>query len=351
MSEFLSLRLEIPRGDGVGASLDVSETDSLKTFVFEGARAGRFIVEGSHDGTAWATLLGRDRAISLFAGPRAIARTVEGITKHLRIRSLATRGLPLPEWLGVGALAARAENVFAIIPAPTDAGVGKSIDLGRNTSLEKTFIVGGRLPPGVRYSVLASVDGEHFGEVLRLQGGQQDRTRTVAAVCRYLALEKTGRGAGPVVTVGAKGIAQGEGGGDGGPSQVVERSQISLSDEGAVTTEIGSEERVVREYFVPLSGLTGRRGFEATLAGFFGADGPGAGEALFKLRMGGRAGRPDGEVLVELEESSSGSPRSATERVRVRPSDEATLIKLTAQSSGRAHAVARGLVISFQSLS
>jgi hypothetical protein len=352
MSEFLSLRLEIPRGDGVGAPVDVAETDSPKTFVFEGARAGRFIVEGSHDGSAWAMLFGRDRATSLFTGPRSVARTVEGVTKHLRVRSLGTRGLPPPDWLNVGALTARGENIFESIPAPTDAGLGRPVDLGRNTAVEKTFIVGGRLPPGVRYSVLASVDGERFGEILRLPSGPQDRARTIAAVCRYLRLEKTGRGAGPPVTVGAKGIVPPEDGGGGEPGEIEYRSQISLSDEAAVTTELAADEQVVREYFVPLSGLAGRRGLEVTLAGFFAADGPGSGEAVFKLRMGGKPGKPDGESLVELEESSAtGAASSVTERVRTRPSEDVTLIKLTAQSSGKVRASARGIVITFQSLS
>jgi hypothetical protein len=244
-------------------------------------------------------------------------------------------------------------NVFATLPAPAEAGLGKVVDLGDEVGLEKTFIVGGRLPPGVRYSVQASVDGEHFGEVLRLPSGQQDRARTLAAVCRYLRIEKVGRGPSPAVTVGAKGLVLAGGGGDGNgePPTVSLRSHVSLADEAGVTTELASEEQVLREYFVPLANVSDRRGFEATLAGFFAAEGPGSGQALFRLRMGGKPGRPDGEVLVELEERSTGAARSVTERVRTRPTDAATLVKLTAQSSGKVRAVTRGVVITFHPIS
>jgi hypothetical protein len=351
MSELLCFKLDIPRGDGVGPSIDVADADGPKTFVYQGARAGRFVVEGSHDGDNWAMLAGRDRAVSLFTGARPIARTVEGIAKHLRVRALGTRGVALPDSIGVGALPALAENVFATIAAPTDAGLGKPVDLGDEVGLDKTIILGGRLPPGVRYSLLASLDGDRFGEILRLPSGPQDRARTIAAVCRYLRIEKVGRGASPVVTIGAKGLVGDSGDSGGGePSGGSTRSQVSLSDEAAVMTDLASDEQVVREYFVPLTAVSERRGFEATLAGLFGAEGPGSGEALFRLRMGGKPGRPDGETLVEIEERTAGSARSVTERVRTKPSEAATLVKLTAQSSGKVRAVARGVVITFHPL-
>lgn len=352
MSESLCFKLDIPRADGVGPAVDVADADSPKTFVFGGARAGRYVVEGSHDGDSWAMLAGRDRTVALFTGARSIARTVEGIAKKLRVRALGTRGISPTGSIGVGALEAAAANVFAILAAPAEAGLGKAVDLGDEVGLEKTFIVGGRLPPGVRYSVLASVDGENFGEILRLPSGQQDRARTLAAVCRFLRIEKVGRGPSPAVTVGAKGLALGDGGdGNGEPPTVSLRSHVSLSDEAAVTTELASEEQVVREYFVPLANVSERRGFEATLAGFFAAEGPGSGQALFRLRMGGKPGRPDGETLVELEERSSGGARAVTERIWTRPTEAATLVKLTAQSSGKVGAAARGVVITFRPIS
>jgi hypothetical protein len=343
--------LEIPRGDGVGKAVDAADTDSPRTFIYPGATAGRFIVEGSHDGAAWAMLFGRDRAQGLFTGSRSIARTVDGVVKELRVRALGTRGVAPPAAIDVGALPACAENVFATVPAPAGAGLGKPVDLGADVGLEKTFILAGRLPPGVRYSLLASVDGEHFGEILRLPSGQLDRARTVSAVCRYLRIESAGRGAGPAVTVGARGLARLSDSGGGDPGTGDARSQISLSDEGAVTTDSSPDEQVLREYFVPLAELSGRRGFEATLAGFFAADGPGSSGVLFKLRIGGRSGKADGDTLVELEEQSTGCPRSVTERVRTHLTESASLIKLTAQGSGKARATARGIVITFQSLS
>jgi hypothetical protein len=342
------LNLEIPRGDGVGAPTDTGLTAATKTFIYAGAPAGRFAVEGSHDGHTWAVLLGRDRSQqAFFSGTRSQVLTLDAVVKQLRVRATGTRGVACPDGIGLGAPPAQGKNVFAQLPVPEDGDRGEPFDLGARTGLLKTFILGDGAPSSSGFSILASVDGERFGELVRLQGGNQDRMRTVAAVCRFLRVDRIGPGACPHITVGAEGLGetqagQGDGQNEGG-------ALLTLSDERAAATSSLSVEEVLREFYVPLGSPSWPQGIEATLSAFCGTEGDeGGGRAIFNLRMGGRPGRPDGDILTHLTGRGSGSPQVATSRPFSQPDEPTTLIKVTAKGDGSVQAALRSLVITFQ---
>ena len=180
------LNLEIPRGDGVGDPSDTGLTAATKTFIYPGTPAGRFAVEGSHDGHTWAVVIGRERAQqAFFSGNRSQVLTVDAVVKQLRVRATGTRGVACPEGIGLGAPPAAGKNVFAQLPVPKDGDRGDPFDLGPKTGLLKTFILGEGAQSSTGFSVLASVDGERFGEVLRLQGGTRTVCEPIAAVCRF----------------------------------------------------------------------------------------------------------------------------------------------------------------------
>jgi hypothetical protein len=342
------LNLEIPRGDGVGDPSDTGLTAATKTFIYPGTPAGRFAVEGSHDGHTWAVVIGRERAQqAFFSGNRSQVLTVDAVVKQLRVRATGTRGVACPEGIGLGAPPAAGKNVFAQLPVPKDGDRGDPFDLGPKTGLLKTFILGEGAQSSTGFSVLASVDGERFGEVLRLQGGNQDRMRTVAAVCRFLRIDRIGPGVCPHITVGAEGLAEAQSaeGGSSGDGTAL----ITLSDERAVATSSASDEEVLREFYVPLAGPSWPRGIEATLSAFCGTEGDEeGGKAVFNLRTGGRAGRADGDILTHVTGRGSGSPEVATSHPFSQPDEPTTLVKVTAKGDGSARATLRSLVITFQ---
>src|SRR5436309_7022935 len=100
--------LDVPAGEGAGKPFDTAFAGAPKSFAFSGATRGRYLVEGSHDGTAWATLFGRDRARALFFGKRAVFKTVEGVVKLVRVRGVGTRNVTTPPSMGLAAAATRA---------------------------------------------------------------------------------------------------------------------------------------------------------------------------------------------------------------------------------------------------
>jgi hypothetical protein len=342
------LNLEISRGDGVGDSSDTGLTAATKTFIYPGTPAGRFAVEGSHDGYTWAVVIGRERTQqAFFSGNRSQVLTVDAVVKQLRVRATGTRGVACPEGIGLGAPPAAGKNVFAQLPVPKDGDRGEPFDLGAKTGLLKTFILGEGAQSSTGFSVLASVDGERFGEVLRLQGGNQDRMRTVAAVCRFLRIDRIGPGVCPHITVGAEGLAEAQSGsgGNGGNSDAT--ALITLSDERAAATSSASDEEVLREFYVPLAVGSWPHGIEATLSAFCATEGDEDGRAVFNLRMGGRPGRADGDALIHITGRGQGSAEVATSHAFSQPYEPTTLIKVTGKGDGTVRAALRSLVITF----
>ena len=133
---------------------------------------------------------------------------------------------------------------------------GTVFDLGLSAGAFKTFILRGSIPPGSRYSILGSMDGHSFQEVILFTSDQQG-ARRAAFLCRFLRVQRDAGGPTPVIAFGSEGIL--EGGAGGGTSE------ISIAD-GEIETTSVTDEEVLRQYRVPLALLSSAT-LRATLAG------------------------------------------------------------------------------------
>ena len=240
--------------------------------------------------------------------------------------------------IAIGAPPAVGTPAFGVLNLPAGPGVGAPFDLGVTAGAFKTFILRGAIPPGSRYSIQGSTDGQNFQEVILFTSDQQG-ARPAAFLCRFLRVQREAGGPTPVVSFGTEGIFE--------PGATA-ASEISIPDAGEVSTSLPAGEEVLRQYRVPLAllapaalrlALTGQsRGSE------------GARNVTYRVRSGGTPDLPDGDLLLSLEDNGPGDTTITTDSAPfARPSDPSTLIKLTGQGDGSVRAVLRNFTLLFHS--
>jgi hypothetical protein len=341
--------LDVPRGDGVGAAVDTALTGHPKSFVLAGpVRAGaRYVVEGSNDGGAtWDILVDDDDGTEVFFTSRnAGAKSADCIVGKVRVRATGAPRAADPPSLTMGAPPATGTSFFATLDVPLASGLGAPLDLGLSAGPLKTVTVRGRIPPGSRYTVLASMDGVQFDEVLLFTADQQG-TRSRKVMCRFLRIARAAGGPTPAIAIGAEGLPAT---GDGGESGLVD---LTLASEAKIATTANVGEELLAEYLVPLQQIPSES-IRFTLTALarlkrdLGAEGDLTGSV--NVRLGGSLGVPDGDVIatVELPLDLETVTRVVRQTSFARPIEPASLVKLTGQSV-RGSLEVRGFVLWFQ---
>jgi hypothetical protein len=186
---------------------------------------------------------------------------------------------------------------------------------------------------GARFSILASMDGVQFDEVIQFTADQQG-ARSREVMCRYLRVLRGGAlGGTPVVAVGAEPVQEATGGGS------ANSAELSIgSERGFAVTALEGEE-VLAEYVTPLAALSA-----ATLTLDFSGVARGPNGARFRVRMGGTFGIADGDELTSFVASEVEASRAAQSAPFARPNASSSLIKITGQGNG---AVLRGFDLLF----
>ena len=328
--------LDVPTADGAGVPFVTSALGRPKTIVFAGSVLGRYVVEGSNDGgTNWDILVDDDGQQALFTSQAPGARNFDAIVGQVRVRSIGNSGLATPPMIALGAPPAVGTPVFGVLDVPAAPGTGAVFDLGLSAGAFKTFILRGAIPPGSRYSIQGSMDGQSFQEVILFTSDQQG-ARPAALLCRFLRVQRDAGGPAPVIAFGSEGILEAGTG----------TSEISIADDGEVETGSTSNEEVLRQYHVPLALLSSAT-LRATLAGQSrGAEA--ARKVTYRVRSGGTADQPDGTLLLSLEDDGPGDVTvDADSAPFARPTDPSTLIKLTGQGDGTTAAVLRNFTLVF----
>jgi hypothetical protein len=330
--------LDVPAGDGAGVPFVSSALGRPKTIVFSGPVIGRYVVEGSNDGgTSWDILVDDDGEQALFTSQAPGVRNFDAIVGQVRVRSIGNGGLTTRPMIALGAPPAVGTPVFGVLDVPSGPGAGAVFDLGPSAGAFKTFILRGSIPAGSRYSILGSMDGQSFQEVILFTSDQQG-ARPAAFLCRFLRVQRDAGGPTPVIAFGSEGILE------GGPAAGT--SEISIADDGEIETTSVTDEEVLRQYRVPLALLSSAT-LRATLAGE-GRGGEGTRKVTFRVRAGGGADDPDGSILLSVEDDGPGAVAvEADSAPFARPSDPSTLIKLTGQGDGSSAAILRNLTLVF----
>ena len=330
--------LDVPVNDGSGAPFITRTLGRPKTIVFSGPVLGRYIVEGSNDGgNNWDILVDDSGQQALFTSQAPGLRTFDCIVDRVRVRSVGNASLGAPPTVALGAPPAVGIPVFGVLDMPAAPGLGAPFDLGAAAGAFKTFILRGAIAPGSRYTILGSIDGVRFDEVMLFTSDQQG-ARPVEFFCRFLRVQRAAGGPTPVLAFGSEGILEAT----NGPTE------ISLGDPGQVSTSDTSAEEVLRQYRVPLALLTAAN-LRVTLSGE-GRGSAGPRNVTFRLRTGGSPDAPDGVEALTLHDVGPGDVAfSASSPAFARPSDPITLVKLTGQGDGAAAAVLRNFVLLFRS--
>jgi hypothetical protein len=331
--------LDVPTGDGAGVPFVATALGRPKTIVFSGPVLGRYVVEGSNDGgTSWDILVDDDGEQALFTSQAPGVRNFDAIVGQVRVRSIGNTGLSTPPMIALGALPAVGTPVFGVLDVPSGPGAGAVFDLGLSAGAFKTFILRGSIPAGSRYSILGSMDGHSFQEVILFTSDQQG-ARPAAFLCRFLRVQRDAGGPTPVIAFGSEGILE-AGASSGTP-------EISIADDSQIETTSVSDEEVLRQYRVPLALLSSPT-LRATLAGEGRGNGEGSRKVFYRVRAGGTPDQPDGNALLSIEDDGPGSVPVETESTPfARPSDPSTLIKLTGQGDGSSAAVLRNFTLVF----
>jgi hypothetical protein len=330
--------LDVPTGDSAGVPFVASALGRPKTIVFSGPVIGRYVVEGSNDGgTSWDILVDDDGEQALFTSQAPGVRNFDAIVGQVRVRSIGNSGLSTPPMIALGAPPAVGTPVFGVLDVPSGPGAGAVFDLGLSAGAFKTFILRGSIPAGSRYSILGSMDGQSFQEVILFTSDQQG-ARPAAFLCRFLRVQRDAGGPTPVIAFGSEGIV------DAGPASGT--SEISIADDGEMETTSATDEEVLRQYRVPLA-LLASGTLRATLAGE-GRGGEGTRKVFYRVRAGGTADNVDGNVLLSIEDDGPGAVSiEADSAPFARPGDPSTLIKLTGQGDGGNAAVFRNFTLVF----
>jgi len=317
--------LDCPTNDGSGLPFITRALGRPKTIVFSGPVLGRYIVEGSNDGgNNWDILVDDGGQQALFTTPTPGVRTFDCIVDRVRVRSVGNAPLPTPPTIALGAPPVVGTPVFGVLDMPASPGLGAPFDLGTAAGAFKTFILRGAIPPGSRYTVLGSIDGTRFDEVMLFTSDQQG-ARPVEFFCRFLRVQRATGGPTPVLAFGSEGILEPTG---------AATSEITIAEDGEIATDSNTDEEVLRQYRVPLALLT-PASLTVTLAGE--SRGPArARQVTFRVRAGGTPDLADGIELLTVEDTGPGDVailgRSAA--AFVRPTDPSTLIKVTGQGGG-----------------
>jgi hypothetical protein len=332
--------LDVPRGDGTGAPTSVGLTGHPKTFVLAGpvAPGARYVVEGSHDGVTWDILVDdNDGTQVLFTTGATGAKTVDCIVQDVRVRSIAaSAGGQVPS-ITMGAPPANGPAVIGALDVPPVGGLGAPFDLGLSTGPLKTFMLRGKVPHGSRYTILASMDGAQFDEVM-LFTSDQEGARSRSVMCRFVRVQRAAGGETPTITVGAEALFEPAPAGLPG-------SELSIASDRELATVTETDEEVLVEYAVPLPALR-----SASLVADFSALGQAAGAdatATFRIRQGGTTGIADGVELAALPCAGPESLAYVRTDPFSPPTGNATLVKVTGRGAPGARAVLRGFVLRF----
>src|SRR5882724_1896323 len=310
--------LDVPINDGSGVPFVTAGLGRPKTIVFSGPVLGRYIVEGSNDGgNNWDILVDDSGQQALFTTQAPGVRTFDCIVDRVRVRSVGNASLGAPPTIALGAPPAVGTPVFGVLDMPAAPGFGAPFDLGISAGAFKTFILRGAIPPGSRYSILGSIDGVRFDEVMLFTSDQQG-ARPIEFFCRFLRVQRAAGGPTPVLAFGCEGILE--------PSTAP--NEISIPDDGEAASSSSSAEEVLRQYHVPLA-LLAPGSLRVALAGE--GRGPAAARNVtFRVRSGGAAAQPDGAALLTVEDIGPGDAViSADSPGFPRPTEGSTLIKLT----------------------
>jgi hypothetical protein len=319
------ISLDVPRGEGVGVPAVVSMTGHPKSFVLAGTvSGGRYVVEGSNDGgNTWDILVDDDGTETLFVSNNSGAKSVDCIVEQVRVRSIRNSAGATAPSITMGAPPALGPNFFGCIPVPASQGLGDPIDLGLRVGPLKTFTMRGANVAGARFSILASMDGVQFDEVIQYTADQQG-ARSREVMCRYLRVLRGGTlGGTPIVAVGGEAVQEASGGSG------TRSAELSIASERGFATTSTQGEEVLAEYVAPLATLDA-----TTLSLDFTGVARGTGGTHFRVRMGGTFGTPDGTELAAFTASEVEASRSAQSVPFARPTAGSSLIKITGQGNG-----------------
>ena len=330
--------LDVPINDGSGVPFVTRGLGRAKTIVFSGPVLGRYIVEGSNDGgNNWDILVDDSGQQALFTAQAPGVRTFDCIVDRVRVRSVGNASLGAPPTIALGAPPAVGTPVFGVLDMPAAPGIGTPFDLGTSAGAFKTFILRGAIPPGSRYSVLGSMDGTRFDEVMLFTSDQQG-ARPIEFFCRFLRVQRAAGGPTPVLAFGCEGILE----------PTTAPNEISIPDDGEAASSSPSTEEVLRQYRVPLA-LLAPGNLRVALAGE--GRGPAAARNVtFRVRSGGTADHPDGTALLTVQDvGANDAVVSADSDPFARPTDPSTIIKVTGQGDGTTAAALRNFVLLFHS--
>ncbi len=330
--------LDVPINDGSGVPFVTNGLGRPKTIVFSGPVLGRYIVEGSNDGgNNWDILVDDSGQQALFTSQAPGVRTFDCIVDRVRVRSVGNASLGAPPTIALGAPPAVGTPVFGVLDMPAAPGIGAPFDLGTSAGAFKTFILRGAIPPGSRYTILGSIDGTRFDEVMLFTSDQQG-ARPIEFFCRFLRVQRAAGGPTPVLAFGSEGILE----------PTTAPAEVSIADQGQVATSALGTEEVLRQYRLPLA-LLAPASLRIALAG----EGRGPATArnvTFRVRAGGAPDQPDGTELLSVPDVGPGDVTvSADSPAFARPTDPSTLIKLTGQGDGTAPAALRNFALLFHS--
>src|SRR6266700_6545670 len=328
--------LDVPINDGSGVPFVTAGLGRPKTIVFSGPVLGRYIVEGSNDGgNNWDILVDDSGQQALFTTQAPGVRTFDCIVERVRVRSVGNASLGAPPTIALGAPPAVGTPVFGVLDMPLAPGLGAPFDLGTSAGAFKTFILRGAIPGGSRYSVLGSIDGVRFDEVMLFTGDQQG-ARPVEFFCRFLRVQRAAGGPTPVLAFGCEGILE----------PTTAPNELSVGDESQVASATVATEEVLRQYFVPLA-ILAPASLRVALTGQ--CRGPAAARNVtFRVRAGGGADQADGTALLVVQDVGPGDAIVTSDSAAFpRPAEPSTLIKLTGQGDGTVPAVLRNFVLLF----
>lgn len=336
------ITLDVPSAEGPGTPAVVANTGHPKTFVLAGDVGGApYVVEGSNDGGGtWDILIDEDGTQTLFTSNNAGTKSVDCIVEQVRVRRIG--GLPTtpPPSITMGAPPAFGPSFFGRIPVPEVLGYGTPLDLRLRVGPLKTFTVRGRMVPGSRFTLLGSMDGVQFDEIIQYTADQQG-ARSREVMCRYLRVLRGGAlGPAPAIAVGGEAVHEPFGDGAAAGS-----AEMTIASDRAYETT-GTGEELFAEYHAPLGALDAAS-LVLDFAGIARATGT-DGEVKVRVRSGGTKGAPDGDELASFTAGPDEAARSARSAVFVRPAAPTTLIKVTGDGQG-GRAVLRGFGLLFHS--
>ena len=304
--------LDVPINDGSGVPFVTRALGRPKTIVFSGPVLGRYIVEGSNDGgNNWDILVDDSGQQALFTSPGAGR---PHLRLHRRPRARAQRRQRLARRAADDRARRAAGRRHAGVRRPGHAGRARASARRSISALSagafKTFILRGAIPPGSRYTILGSIDGVRFDEVMLFTSDQQG-ARPIEFFCRFLRVQRAAGGPTPVLAFGMRRNPRAHHGADRG---------LDRRRRARWRPARSSAEEVLRQYRVPLA-LLAPASLRVALAGE--GRGPAAARNVtFRVRTGGAPDQPDGTALLTVQDVGPGDAVvSADSPAFARPTD------------------------------